>query len=94
MRENVGSWDRVLRSFLGPSLLLVGYSGLGGRRGRTGGLAAMIVGAVLTETAITRVCPLNYVLGVNTSDRGRRLRSMRAIRQLRKKIAYSAPLLH
>lgn len=70
MRENVGGMDRTMRLALGPGLLALGYTALGGDRGRAPGLLAMIAGALVTETAITRVCPLNEVLGVDTA-RGR-----------------------
>lgn len=66
MRENVGGRDRRLRGIAGPALLFLGYNAFGGRRGRLKGLAAMLGGALLTETAITRVCPLNSALGIDT----------------------------
>lgn len=69
MRENVGGWDRLGRAIIGPALVGAGYGFLGGRNGRLGGLAAMIAGALVTETAITRVCPLNEVVGVDTARR-------------------------
>jgi hypothetical protein len=56
----------MLRSLLGPGLLALGYSRLGGRRGQAGGLLAMLTGALLTETAITRVCPVNRLLRLDT----------------------------
>ncbi len=34
MRENVGNWDRILRSIAGPGLLALGYFGMRGRQGR------------------------------------------------------------
>lgn len=69
MKENVGGWDRVGRAMLGPALIGAGYGFLGGRRGSLAGLAAMIGGALVTETAVTRVCPLNEALGVDTARR-------------------------
>lgn len=69
MRENVGGWDRVGRAIIGPALVGAGYGYFGGRHGRLGGLAAMIAGALVTETAITRVCPLNEAVRVDTARR-------------------------
>jgi hypothetical protein len=69
MKENVGGWDRVGRAIIGPALLGAGYGLLDGRRGRLAGLAAMIGGALVTETAVTRVCPVNEVIGVDTARR-------------------------
>jgi hypothetical protein len=66
MKENVGSWDRILRSVAGPGLLALGYFWMRGRQGRLPAVAAMVGGALITETALTQVCPLNRVLGVDT----------------------------
>lgn len=68
MKENVGHFDRVLRAFLGSVLLSVGVTGLGAMRGRIPGLATMIAGILTIESAITRVCPTNYLAGVDTSE--------------------------
>lgn len=69
MRENVGGLDRRTRLVAGPALLALGYAALGGSRGRLPGLLAMIAGALVTETGITRVCPLNEAFGVDTARR-------------------------
>ena len=69
MRENVGGMDRRARLIAGPGLLALGYAVLGGHRGRMPGLLAMIAGALVTETGITRVCPLNEAFGVDTARR-------------------------
>lgn len=74
MRENVGGADRAWRAVVGPSLLALGYGRWGGRDGAFPGLLAMLGGALLTETAITRVCPVNEALNV---DSARRLRLTR-----------------
>ena len=72
MKENVGTEERIVRSLLGPTLMAVGYTKLGGGKGRTAGIAAMIAGTLLIESAITRICPLNALLGINTRrKRGR-----------------------
>jgi uncharacterized membrane protein len=66
MKENVGTTDRVVRSVLGPALLVLGYRRLGARRGRLAGLATMIAGTLVIESAVTRVCPLHAALGIDT----------------------------
>jgi hypothetical protein len=66
MEENVGTTDRMLRAVAGPALIAIGYSKFDGRHGRAAGLAAMIAGALVIESAITRVCPLNAALGIDT----------------------------
>jgi hypothetical protein len=66
MKENVGTADRAIRSVLGPALVLAGYARLGGRHGNPLGLAAMIAGTLVLESAITRVCPVNAMAGVDT----------------------------
>ena len=43
----------------------------GEAEGRLPGLLAMVAGALITETAITRVCPLNEAPGVDTARRVR-----------------------
>ncbi len=69
MRENVGGADRVVRAVAGPALLALGYTRLGGSDGELPGLLAMLAGALITETAVTRVCPLNELLGVDSARR-------------------------
>ena len=67
MNENVGKPDQVVRAVVGPLLLIIGYTLLGGRRGKPAGLAAMLAGAMTVQTAVTRTCPLNEYLGINTN---------------------------
>ena len=69
MRENVGGADRGMRAVVGPALLALGYAKWGGNRGSLPGLLAMLSGALVTETAVTRVCPLNEILGIDTARR-------------------------
>lgn len=66
MKENVGTRDRVGRSLVGPAMMILGYLRLGAREGRPLGLATMIGGALVIESAITKVCPLNALLGIDT----------------------------
>jgi hypothetical protein len=67
MKENVGSWDRRIRSIAGPILLGVGTRMLTRRKSPIGGVAAMLAGAMLSQTAMTRVCPMSAALGINTA---------------------------
>ena len=69
MRENVGGVDRTVRGVAGPLLVALGYARWGGRRGALPGLAAMLAGALIAETALTRVCPLNEALSIDTARR-------------------------
>jgi hypothetical protein len=72
MQVNVGRTDQLLRSLVGPALFLAGLGRLGGRQGQPLGLAAIIGGALVIESAMTRTCPLNAALGINTASRGGR----------------------
>lgn len=74
MRENVGGMDRAWRALVGPGLLALGYGRWGGREGTLPGLLAMLGGVLITETALTRVCPMNEVLNVDTARLDLRLR--------------------
>lgn len=40
---------------------------LGARQGKPAGLGALIWGAMVTETAMTRTCSVNGLLGRNTA---------------------------
>ena len=68
MQENVGRLDQTARSFLGTALISVAFMGLGVGRGRLPGIAALIAGTLLMESAITRTCPTNYLLGIDTRE--------------------------
>lgn len=69
MKENVGNKDQIIRSIAGPALIAIGYLALGGKKGKVQGLAAIVVGTLLSETAITRVCPANEFFGVDTREK-------------------------
>ncbi len=77
MKENVGRIDRMARSIAGPALMALGYRQLGGRTGHRAGLAAMVGGALLVESAVTRVCPLSALFGVDSRSPGERARDRR-----------------
>lgn len=64
MQENVGNADRLLRIGIGVSLISVALTRL--KRGRLGPALLFASGALLLESAITRVCPVNSLLGIDT----------------------------
>lgn len=68
MKENVGTIDRVARSIAGPALMVLGYKKWGGEDGSPLGLLTIIGGVTLIESAITRVCPVNRLLGIDTRE--------------------------
>jgi hypothetical protein len=68
MTENVGKWDAVVRSVVGPSLMGMALVRFGARRGEPGGLALLVAGTLLTESALTRVCPMYKPFGIDTRN--------------------------
>ncbi|CAN5651875.1 hypothetical protein BH23GEM8_BH23GEM8_19790 [soil metagenome] len=66
MKENVGGADQLLRTVIGPALITLGLTRLGARSGSTAGLLALLGGALLLESAITRTCPVNAALQIDT----------------------------
>jgi hypothetical protein len=66
MQENVGDLDQRIRFVAGPALALAGIGPLGARHGRLVGLAAVVCGALIVESAITRTCPVNQLIGIDT----------------------------
>lgn len=71
MKENVGKKDQLIRSFVGPALLVGGYFLLKGKKGNLSGLSSMIIGTLISESAITRVCPVNEFFGIDTREKKR-----------------------
>lgn len=71
MEENVGKKDQLIRSFAGPGLMSLGYFFLGGKKGNLAGISTIIVGALLSESAITKVCPVNEFFGIDTREKKR-----------------------
>ena len=67
MKETVGGTELVVRSLAGPALLLAGLTGLGAREGKPGGLGALVWGAMVTETALTKTCSVNGLGGRDTA---------------------------
>ena len=69
MKENVGKKDQLIRSFIGPALLVGGYFLLKSKKGTLSGLGSMIVGTLISESAITKVCPVNEFFGIDTREK-------------------------
>jgi hypothetical protein len=69
MKENVGKKDQLIRSLAGPALIGIGYLALGGDKGKLQGLASIVVGTLLAESAITKVCPVNEFFGIDTREK-------------------------
>ena len=64
MRENVGRTDRLIRVVVGSALAFGGLRGLGAQT--LGPAALLAAGALVLESALTRVCPVNHLLGIDT----------------------------
>lgn len=64
MQENVGTIDRWVRVGVGGALVTVGLRRLAPRNFAPAALVTL--GALVFESAITRVCPLNALLGIDT----------------------------
>jgi hypothetical protein len=63
MQINVGSTDRIIRAIVGIAAL-IGAIALG--IGTGGGIALLVLGAIMVVTAAVGFCPLYRVLGLNT----------------------------
>ena len=68
MQQNVGGLDEGIRITLGPLLLVLAIGSLRGaiRLRRSVAVGALVVGAVLTATGLTRTCPANSAMGRDT----------------------------
>ena len=69
MKENVGKQDQLIRGIAGPAIMGIGYFILGGNKGRLEGLASIVVGTLIAESAITKVCPVNEFFGLDTREK-------------------------
>lgn len=80
MEMNVGGYDRLGRLVIGAVLVLAGIAGYAGLVPVAVGpfpqallsLILVVIGVVLLVTGFTRKCPINSVLGINTSRSDRR----------------------
>ena len=65
MNCNIGGIERTIRINLGLILLLIGYfAGLP----TWGSVAAYLLGAVALITGAVRICPVWFLLGINTCE--------------------------
>jgi hypothetical protein len=64
MRENVGATDALVRTVIGGALIYVAVRELEPRWVRPAAL--LTLGSLLVESAVTRVCPVNHLLGLDT----------------------------
>ena len=76
MKENVGTADRICRFVSGPALMALGYNRWGGRDGEMRGLAAIVGGVLLVESAITRVCPISAAVGIDSRSESLKRRDL------------------
>ena len=93
MRENVGQLDRIVRTLVGASFLLHGLAGV--VRGRRSAAFGVAVGGFLLESALTRVCPLSTLFGIDTRSTEERIRDFRGdVNEQSERIAhdYSPPI--
>jgi hypothetical protein len=73
MEKNVGGYDRIARLVLGPVMTIGALAiyfemlAVAGTLGAALIVAGLFVGAVLLVTGATQYCPLNSVLGIDTS---------------------------
>jgi hypothetical protein len=58
----------MVRGLVGPLCVAAGYHYLNGKQGHLPGLMAMIAGALIVESAITKTCPMNALLGIDTRE--------------------------
>lgn len=75
MKENVGRLDRIIRGVVGPSAVALSISQL--RKHPILAALGIVVGAIVTETAVTRVCPVSSALGIDTRSTEERMRDFR-----------------
>ncbi len=93
MRENVGKIDRIIRTVIGARLFAGGlWAGL---RGHRTGVLGVALGGFLLESALTRVCPVSTLLGIDTRSTEERIRDFRGdVNEQSERIAhdYSPPI--
>jgi len=70
VQENVGGAERAVRAVVGPALLAWGVVLLPEAPSPVPPVALIVMGALLSETVITKVCPASALVGVNTAAPG------------------------
>lgn len=73
MQENIGRVDQVIRGLVGATFLALGYKVFGAQRGKVGGLISMIAGALVTESALTRVSFFNRLFRIDSRKLDRKV---------------------
>ncbi|ELZ01053.1 hypothetical protein C482_07631 [Natrialba chahannaoensis JCM 10990] len=70
MEKNVGGIDRQGRLIIGVILAIAGIAALGGfwAVGAVTGAVALVLGIILLVTGTTRKCPINEMVGMDTSE--------------------------
>lgn len=86
MKENVGKQDQLIRSVVGPGLLVLGYFFLRKKKSSLGGIASIVTGTLLAESAITRVCPVNEFFGIDTREK-KKSPAQKSFQKIRKALA-------
>lgn len=71
MTENVGGYDRIGRFIVGPALIIVAVAAFAGVGPIAEGsivapIVALLIGGVITYTAVVRYCRFNGFLGIDT----------------------------
>ncbi|ADD04134.1 DUF2892 family protein [Natrialba magadii ATCC 43099] len=71
MKKNVGGIDRQGRLLIGAILAIAGIAALGGfwAVGPIAGAVALVLGIILLVTGATQKCPINGVVGMDTTER-------------------------
>jgi hypothetical protein len=69
MKTNIGPTDRTVRLALGALLVVLGFVAVAGIApgGPVVGALALLVGVVLVGTALTRLCLVYRLVGMDTS---------------------------
>jgi uncharacterized membrane protein len=75
VKENVGRLDQIVRGVVGAGAVALALSQL--RKHPILGALGIVAGAMVTETAVTRVCPLNTALGLDTRSTQEQMRDFR-----------------
>ncbi|SEH12840.1 Protein of unknown function [Natronorubrum sediminis] len=70
MKKNVGGIDRLGRIVIGGILAIAGIAALGGfwAIGAVIGVVAFVLGIVLLVTGTTQKCPINEMVGMDTTE--------------------------
>ena len=93
MRENVGRIDRIVPTLIGARLRAGGH--WGGLKGHRTAVFGVALGGFLLESALTRVCPVSTLFGVDTRSTEERIRDFRGdVNEQSERIAhdYATPI--